>query len=69
MKLIYAQGFSKAEKEEWRDIIFNNILSAFKVILDAMEELTIEFDNKENEVSEGLSIQEISVRCYLFKPD
>jgi guanine nucleotide-binding protein subunit alpha, other len=51
MKLIYAQGFSKSEKEEWRAIIFNNILSAFKVILDAMEELDIEFDNQENSVS------------------
>jgi guanine nucleotide-binding protein subunit alpha len=51
MRLIYAQGFSKSEKEEWRAIIFNNILSAFKVILDAMEELGIEFDNKDNDVS------------------
>jgi guanine nucleotide-binding protein subunit alpha len=50
MRLIYAQGFSKSEKEEWRAIIFNNILSAFKVILDAMEELGIEFSNKDNDV-------------------
>jgi hypothetical protein len=51
MKLIYAQGFSKSEKEEWRAIIFNNILSAFKVVLDAMEELGYDFENSENEVS------------------
>ena len=51
MRLIYAQGFSKSEKEEWRAIIFNNILSAFKVILDAMEELGLEFDIKSNNVS------------------
>jgi hypothetical protein len=51
MRLIYSQGFSKSEKEEWRAIIFNNILSAFKVILDAMEELGIEFGNKDNDVS------------------
>jgi guanine nucleotide-binding protein subunit alpha len=51
MRLIYAQGFTKSEKEEWRAIIFNNILSAFKVILDAMEELGIEFNNKDNDVS------------------
>jgi len=51
MRLIYAQGFSKSEKEEWRAIIFNNILSAFKVIIDAMEELGIEFSNKDNDVS------------------
>lgn len=58
MRLIYAQGFSKSEKEEWRAIIFNNILSAFKVILDAMEELAIEFDNKDNDVSVEFSIYE-----------
>jgi hypothetical protein len=51
MRLIYAQGFSKTEKEEWRAIIFNNILSAYKVILDAMEELDIEFNDKTNDVS------------------
>jgi guanine nucleotide-binding protein subunit alpha, other len=51
MRLIYAQGFSRSEKEEWRAIIFNNILCAFKVILDAMEELGIEFSNKGNDVS------------------
>src|SRR3954470_8380791 len=51
MRLIYAQGFSKSEKEEWRAIIFNNILSAFKVIIDAMEELGVEFDVKPNNVS------------------
>jgi len=50
MRLIYAQGFSRSEKDEWRAIIFNNILSAFKVVLDAMEELGIEFDDQFNSV-------------------
>jgi guanine nucleotide-binding protein subunit alpha len=50
MRLIYAQGFSRSEKDEWRAIIFNNILSAFKVVLDAMEELEIEFDDQFNSV-------------------
>jgi guanine nucleotide-binding protein subunit alpha len=49
MRLIYAQGFSKSEKEEWRAIIFNNILSAFKVIIDAMDELDIEFEFDNND--------------------
>lgn len=50
MRLIYSQGFSKSEKEEWRAIIFNNILTAFRVILDAMEELEIPFDDQFNSV-------------------
>lgn len=51
MKLLYAQGFSKSEKEEWRAIIFQNLQGAFKVILDAMDELTIPFQNEKNKVS------------------
>jgi hypothetical protein len=51
MRLIYSQGFSKTEKEEWRTIIFNNLLGAFKIILDAMDELDIELDVELNDVS------------------
>lgn len=53
MRLIYAQGFSKSEKDEWRTIIFNNLLGAFKVILDAMDEFDIGFENQENDVSDA----------------
>ncbi|KAI9889231.1 MAG: G-Protein alpha subunit [Vezdaea aestivalis] len=49
MKLIYAQGFSRTERDEWRSIIFGNLNNAFKVILDAMEELEIDLGNSENE--------------------
>lgn len=50
MRLIYAQGFSKNEKEEWRCIIFNNILSAFRQVMEAMDEMGIEFDSDFNTV-------------------
>lgn len=53
MRLIYATGFSKQEREEWRAIIFSNILSAFKTILEAMEDLEIPFDEKKNEVKKN----------------
>ena len=65
MRLIYAQGFSRPEKEEWRAIIFNNILSAFKVIIDAMEELGVEFGNKENDVSAISRIKRAILSCGL----
>lgn len=52
MRLIYAQGFSKSEKYEWRALIFNNLLSAFKVIVDAMDELQIPFEDDNTEVSQ-----------------
>lgn len=44
MKLIYTKdGFSKQEKEEWRVIIFNNILDSLRLIVDAMEEFGVNF--------------------------
>ena len=51
MKLIYAQGFSKTEKLEWKPVVFNNIVQSFRLIFDAMHELDLEFENKENEAS------------------
>ncbi|KEZ38821.1 hypothetical protein SAPIO_CDS10864 [Scedosporium apiospermum] len=49
MKLIYAQGFSKSEKLEWKPVVFNNVVQAFQVILEAMNEMDIHFENPENE--------------------
>ncbi|KAI9830874.1 MAG: G-Protein alpha subunit [Phylliscum demangeonii] len=49
MKLIYASGFSKSEREDCRAIIFSNLVHAFKVILEAMDELSISFANPANE--------------------
>ncbi|GJC98503.1 guanine nucleotide-binding protein alpha-2 subunit [Colletotrichum higginsianum] len=51
MKLIYAQGFSKNEKLEWKPVVFNNIVQSFRLIQDAMTEMGIEFSNPENEAS------------------
>jgi hypothetical protein len=51
MKLIYAQGFSKTEKLEWKPVVFNNIVQSFRLIFEAMNELDISFENPENEAS------------------
>jgi hypothetical protein len=51
MKLIYAQGFSKNEKLEWKPVVFNNIIQSFRLIFEAMNELDIHFSNPENEAS------------------
>jgi hypothetical protein len=55
MKLIYAQGFSKSEKLEWKPVVFNNIVQAFRLIFDAMNELEIKFENDDNEASPNCS--------------
>jgi G-protein alpha subunit. len=49
MKLIYAQGFSKHEKMEWKPVVFANIIQSFRLIYDAMNEMGIKFENPENE--------------------
>lgn len=50
MKLIYATGFSKTEKLEWKPVVFNNIVQSFRMIHDAMTEFTIPFEKAESEV-------------------
>lgn len=51
MKLIYAQGFSKTEKLEWKPVVFNNIIQSFRLIFDAMNDLGYKLDSEDNEVS------------------
>lgn len=50
MKLIYATGFSKTEKLEWKPVVFNNIVQSFRMIHDAMTEFNIPFEKPESEV-------------------
>jgi guanine nucleotide-binding protein subunit alpha, other len=51
MRLIYTKdGFTKNEKEEWRVIIFNNILDGLRMTLDAMEEFGIPFEYENSTV-------------------
>ncbi len=46
MRLIYTKdGFNQNEKEEWRVIIFNNILDGLQMLCDAMEEFEIPFEH------------------------
>ncbi|KAI9747039.1 MAG: G-Protein alpha subunit [Lichina confinis] len=49
MKLIYAQGFSKAEREDCRSTIFSNLVTAFRTIFKAMDELDLNFENPDND--------------------
>lgn len=64
MKLIYAQGFSKNEKLEWKPVVFSNVIQSFKTIQDAMQELHIDFEDAANEVRQGsLNAMHIDVAC------
>lgn len=62
MRLIYAQGFSKADKEQYRVIIFTNITESMRLILEQMDLYRIAFQNPENEqhVTLLMNLREIS---------
>ncbi|KAJ2955844.1 hypothetical protein NQZ79_g8226 [Umbelopsis isabellina] len=51
MRLIHAAGFSASEREAYRIVIFDNILSSMQAMLEAMDILKIEMENNNNLVS------------------
>ncbi|KAM3587246.1 hypothetical protein VKS41_002282 [Umbelopsis sp. WA50703] len=48
MRLIHAAGFSASEKEAYRIVIFDNIVSSMQTMLEAMDILKIEMENQNN---------------------
>jgi len=48
MRVIHAGGFSKTERNQWRAIIFNNLVSAFQTIFGAMQEQETDFEDDDN---------------------
>lgn len=50
MKLIHAAGFSKSDREDYRVIIFSNLLNSFKAVLEAMDVYGLKFSKPENQV-------------------
>ncbi|KAH9906815.1 G protein alpha subunit [Xylariomycetidae sp. FL2044] len=61
MKLIYAQGFSKNEKLEWKPVVFNNIIQAMRVIFEAMDDYSIKFEDEENQRAKDLLLVDIEI--------
>lgn len=47
MKIIHRNGFSEDEKKSYKSIIYNNVVGAMRVIVNAAEEMKIPIDNKE----------------------
>jgi guanine nucleotide-binding protein subunit alpha len=55
MRLIYTKdGFTKNEKEEWRVIIFNNILDGLRMTIEAMGDYHVAFEYENTSVSSTL---------------
>ena len=50
MRIIYSEGFHLDERKEVRQVIFSNMIVAFKIIAEEMRELNVSYDNPESEV-------------------
>jgi guanine nucleotide-binding protein subunit alpha len=50
MRLLYAKGFSKNERDKYRFIIFANLVSAFNDVIEAMRLFKVSFETNEHEV-------------------
>jgi guanine nucleotide-binding protein subunit alpha len=61
MRITHSGGFSKAEREQWRHIIFHNLIDAFRNILIIMQEFEIEFEDDTNIVFTDFQLPHPSV--------
>jgi len=48
MKLIHDSGYSREEREAYREIVFSNTIQSMRVILEAMVSMNISFSDPEN---------------------
>lgn len=49
MKLIHDDGYSLDEREAFKEIIFSNTIQSIRVILEAMDDMGVSFQEPENE--------------------
>lgn len=50
MRIIHTGGFHNDERKEARQVIFSNLVVAYKIIIEEMKDMGKEFENKESEV-------------------
>ena len=50
MRLIYTEGFTLHERKEVRQVIFSNMVVAFKIIAEEMRDLGLQYSNPSTEV-------------------
>ena len=55
MRIIYSEGFHLDERKEIRQVIFSNMIVAFKIIAEEMRELGQDYQNPESEVGNDLA--------------
>ena len=50
MRIIYSEGFRLDERKEVRQVIFSNMIVAFKIIAEEMRELGLEYEKEKSRV-------------------
>ena len=50
MRIIYSEGFRMDERKEVRQVIFSNMIVAFKIIAEEMRELGLEYESERSPV-------------------
>ena len=50
MRIIYSEGFRLDERKEVRQVIFSNMIVAFKIIAEEMRELGLDYENEKSPV-------------------
>lgn len=49
MTLIHGPGYTQAEKDAFKEIIYSNVVQSMRVILEAMETMGIPLSNPDNQ--------------------
>ncbi len=52
MRIIHGQGYSDADRAEFRPLVIRNIIVGIQVLIEAMTKLKIKYADQANEVSE-----------------
>lgn len=70
MKLIHDNGFSKEEHASFKEIIFSNTIQSMKVILEAMENLSISLEDESlKEQAQKVNDMPSQIEAEVFPPD
>jgi guanine nucleotide-binding protein subunit alpha len=64
MRIIYSEGFHLDERKEVRQVIFSNMIVAFKIIAEEMRDLGINYEVDESHVSLYLISAYSALICY-----
>ena len=64
MRIIYSEGFHLDERKEIRQVIFSNMVVAFKIIAEEMRDLGQDYQNSNSEVTKSfLLTQSLLLTC------